>query len=541
MKKIIIIILAALALSGCPDTSTQYFTVSFDSNGGTPVPDQAVASGSTVAVPEQPDRPNYVFLFWSLEGTDTAYNFQTPITGNITLVANWQEESTAEFWQVSWVLNGGAWPVNDNHAVQVVKGGTLAEPATPVKTDCTFEGWYRETGLTNKILFPYDVSSVIADITLYAKWIDTQTTSDALLIIDYDNTPFRVGIDGGWLNFSFITELFSQVTCDQTWCEFEIKPYTYMSEMDGNYVSIYVQSNASSNSSREAIITVTAGDETAIVSVRQAGTDSDLSIFQPYNNYHGLLEIGDTVNVTVYTNYKDWNVECEKTWCTVSRNPDSSEYPYYSFSITVPENTDSFRTATITVSTDDFTPVWTTNAGQRSLQNHLMAVGSFYYSDDTFSHSLDASKTCIGVASHVLDFGSYEYVTVVSLDEFGPVQWTVNTSLRTNATDLNNGKTNQTTIQNIASWQTVFPAFAWCAANGDGWYFPAKNEVNYFSGKINSRLEATGGTPFSFGTKAYWSSSETSATWAWIYGSGGWLDTAKTINAYVRAVKRIVQ
>ncbi|RRC96624.1 InlB B-repeat-containing protein, partial [Prevotella sp. OH937_COT-195] len=85
----------------------------------------------------------------------------------------WQPEAQAEYWQVTWELNGGAWPSEgDNHAVQVLKGGTLAEPAPPVKANHTFEGWYKEAGLTNKVNFPYNVSNVTANFTLYAKWKD---------------------------------------------------------------------------------------------------------------------------------------------------------------------------------------------------------------------------------------------------------------------------------------------------------------------------------------------------------------------------------
>ncbi|MDR0574477.1 MAG: InlB B-repeat-containing protein [Tannerella sp.] len=82
----------------------------------------------------------------------------------------WQEEAAAEYWQVTWNLNGGSWPPGDNHATQALKGGTLAEPNEPVKTGGTFKGWYREAALTNKVSFPYDVSGLTNNFTLYAKW-----------------------------------------------------------------------------------------------------------------------------------------------------------------------------------------------------------------------------------------------------------------------------------------------------------------------------------------------------------------------------------
>jgi len=164
-----------LTITGCSsdddDTKTVY-TVTFDVDGGTPVPSvQKVEAGSTATAPSaNPTKTGYAFVYWHLSGASTAYNFQTPVNSNITLIAKWQEEAKVEYWQVTWSLNGGAWPSGDNHATQVVKGGTLAEPAVPVKSDNTFDGWYKEPGLTNKITFPYDVSTVTANFTLYAKW-----------------------------------------------------------------------------------------------------------------------------------------------------------------------------------------------------------------------------------------------------------------------------------------------------------------------------------------------------------------------------------
>jgi uncharacterized repeat protein (TIGR02543 family) len=163
----------ALVYTGCSkEDNAVTYTVTFDTDGGSPVPSaQSVKAGEMATAPAvNPSKADYIFMFWRLTGTSTAYNFQTPVNSNITLQAQWEEESKVEYWQVSWNLNGGAWPSGDNHATQVVKGGTLAEPAAPVKAGATFDGWYKEAALTNKINFPYDVSSITANFTLYAKW-----------------------------------------------------------------------------------------------------------------------------------------------------------------------------------------------------------------------------------------------------------------------------------------------------------------------------------------------------------------------------------
>lgn len=39
---------------------------------------------------------------------------------------------------------------------------TLAEPTTPTRDGYTFDGWYKEAGLTNKITFTYTMMMKLA-------------------------------------------------------------------------------------------------------------------------------------------------------------------------------------------------------------------------------------------------------------------------------------------------------------------------------------------------------------------------------------------
>ena len=75
-----------------PVKDAVYFTVSFDSAGGTYVVSQSVHDGKTASRPADPTRSGYTFRYWSLGGT--AYDFSTPVTGNITLTAVWTENYT---------------------------------------------------------------------------------------------------------------------------------------------------------------------------------------------------------------------------------------------------------------------------------------------------------------------------------------------------------------------------------------------------------------------------------------------------------------
>jgi len=69
------------------------YTVTFDSYGGTPVPPaQEVEYGLTATKPADPTLKGYTFAFWYLgedEQNATAYDFNTPVTENITLTAKW--------------------------------------------------------------------------------------------------------------------------------------------------------------------------------------------------------------------------------------------------------------------------------------------------------------------------------------------------------------------------------------------------------------------------------------------------------------------
>lgn len=72
---------------------TEVYTVTFDSYGGTPVPPaQEVEYGLTATKPADPTLKGYTFAFWYLgedEQNATAYDFNTPVTENITLTAKW--------------------------------------------------------------------------------------------------------------------------------------------------------------------------------------------------------------------------------------------------------------------------------------------------------------------------------------------------------------------------------------------------------------------------------------------------------------------
>ena len=139
------------------------YTVTFDSYGGTPVPPaQEVEYGLTATKPADPTLKGYTFAFWYLgedEQNATAYDFDTPVTENITLTAKWNINK----YTVAFNTDGGT-PVPP--AQEVEYGLTATEPAAPEKTGYTFDGWYLGEA---EEPFSFD-TTITSDITLTAKW-----------------------------------------------------------------------------------------------------------------------------------------------------------------------------------------------------------------------------------------------------------------------------------------------------------------------------------------------------------------------------------
>lgn len=96
MKKLLLFIcllLLPLGLISCDNKKIEY-TVRFDSRGGSAVALQYVLEGECATKPENPTRSGFDFVNWNLN--DEEFDFDTPITSDIRLIAAWEkkEEST---------------------------------------------------------------------------------------------------------------------------------------------------------------------------------------------------------------------------------------------------------------------------------------------------------------------------------------------------------------------------------------------------------------------------------------------------------------
>lgn len=103
---------------------------------------------------------------------------------------------------------------------------------------------------------------------------------------------------------------------------------------------------------------------------------------------------------------------------------------------------------------------------------------------------------------------SKEHGKIISLDE--KVALWATGGYNTGAKSEEDGKGNTDKVKDINAELSAFPAFKWCVAHGEGWYFPAIMEVYYFlnaKAMVNSTLEAHNGTKIS-DLDWYWSSTE---------------------------------
>lgn len=129
------------------------YTVTFDSNGGSAVASQTLFEGLTASEPADPTKEGYLFNGWKLNSEN--YNFNTPVTSNITLVADW-----IPVWTVTFNTNGGS-AIDPQY---VENGHTANQPAEPTKDNYTFNHWE-----LNSAIFSFS-TAITANTELVAVW-----------------------------------------------------------------------------------------------------------------------------------------------------------------------------------------------------------------------------------------------------------------------------------------------------------------------------------------------------------------------------------
>ena len=152
---ILLVFTFCLALASCQGDAV-YYTVEFDSQGGSEIQSRAIESGSSFAEPDAPQKAGYIFGGWY--NGETKWNFATDtVNSDLTLTAKWEKIS----YTVTFNTDGGTSVASQT----VYDGETVTEPANPTKENARFIGWYN--GL---LAWDFEFGIVKSDITLTAKW-----------------------------------------------------------------------------------------------------------------------------------------------------------------------------------------------------------------------------------------------------------------------------------------------------------------------------------------------------------------------------------
>ena len=135
------------------------YTVTFDSAGGSAVTAQTIEAGQKATKPADPTKAGYDFKGWTLNGS--AYDFNTAVNGDITLVATWEQQQVVPtVYTVTFDSNGGS-----AVTAQTIEAGQRAtKPADPTKSGYVFKGW-----TLNGAAYNFN-TAVSSDMTLYAAW-----------------------------------------------------------------------------------------------------------------------------------------------------------------------------------------------------------------------------------------------------------------------------------------------------------------------------------------------------------------------------------
>lgn len=137
--------------------------VTFNLKGHGKTPEsQKLEVGGTATKPEDPVIDGWFFRGWHTDEECTEpFDFNTPVTSNITLYAKWEKD---ERRIVTFDTQGiGVAPERQ----KIEKGEKAVEPDAPAESGYTFGGWYLNSSCT--YAFDFD-KPVTEHVTVYAKW-----------------------------------------------------------------------------------------------------------------------------------------------------------------------------------------------------------------------------------------------------------------------------------------------------------------------------------------------------------------------------------
>lgn len=143
-----------------------------------------------------PKRAGYTLLGWYYENTfKTKFDFNTPITQDLTLYAKWSKNDDTVYHDVTFDLNYGD---KQDVIVSSAEGQIIKDINIPNVDRLGYEvvGWYTTEDLKDGTEFDVEKDVVTGPITLYAKYgRDSSLVTDDKGNIVYENVSFTFAIN----------------------------------------------------------------------------------------------------------------------------------------------------------------------------------------------------------------------------------------------------------------------------------------------------------------------------------------------------------
>ena len=189
------ILTAQWAEEETPPPDTDLYTVTFDAQGGTPVPDQEAEAGSKLTEPADPSRPGYQFQGWHRDPEGTRpWNFAADtVTGNITLYAKWK---WIRVFQISGTVTDSDGNAIENARVKIVHEGAEIFKETTTGADGRYTITDVPRGIYNTVATYQDSGSGAEVTTTILSVITDRDLSDQNIKFASGNTNSVLTVDG---------------------------------------------------------------------------------------------------------------------------------------------------------------------------------------------------------------------------------------------------------------------------------------------------------------------------------------------------------
>lgn len=147
------------------------FTVTFDYNYDDKTETEAVNKGYCVGERTPERSGNWAFDAWYTDsGFADEYDFDTPVTDDLTLYANWLDTTRPT---VQFTFDIGYYGIAIRRVVRTLEqGSTVAKISDPKRTDYEFSGWF--TAQTGGSVYDFS-NPVTQNTTVYGQWRKTKT------------------------------------------------------------------------------------------------------------------------------------------------------------------------------------------------------------------------------------------------------------------------------------------------------------------------------------------------------------------------------